>query len=302
MKQVHARGTARRVSALGAAILACLCAAACGSSGGGSGTSAKSATTAGSTTSAKAAHGSTIVATTGFNYAPWDFYGSGQQPQGIDVDIVEMIAAELGMDVKWVANGDVGGMILGVQQGKYDVDSYSVYDTTERQAVVDLVDYMWVADQLVVPVGNPKKLSPDNLCGATVGQAAGTSEIAATAAVSAQCVKDGKPAIKMPVFPTVTDLLVAVSAGRADAAVESTPSALELVKTQKSFAIVPGVFPGTAHNVALAVKKGSPLVAQFTTAITTLMKSGKYKSFLDTWGLGQYALNAPTLNNATPPQ
>lgn len=88
-----------------------------------------------------------------YDFAPYVYVDNGEYT-GIDVDIAKIVLGELGYDIECV-NMDFGAIVVGVQQGKYDVGCGAITITEERKQNVDFsVPYESAVQQVVVNAGS----------------------------------------------------------------------------------------------------------------------------------------------------
>ena len=79
--------------------------------------------------------GGKLIMATEPGFAPYE-YMSGNDVVGIDVDIANEVAKELGMELE-IQSMDFDGALLAVQQGKVDFAAAGISVTPERQEVMD---------------------------------------------------------------------------------------------------------------------------------------------------------------------
>ena len=93
----------------------------------------------------------TLVMATNCAFPPYEYYDDETgEPTGIDVEIVKMIAEELGYEFK-MEDMEFGSIITGVQQGKYDIGAGAITITEERKQSVNFTTpYETAIQQIVV--------------------------------------------------------------------------------------------------------------------------------------------------------
>ena len=97
-----------------------------------------------------AALADTLTMATNVAFPPYEYYDDATgEATGIDVEIVKLVAAELGYDVQ-VEDMEFGSVITGVQQGKYDIGAGAITITEERKQMVDFTTPYESAIQQVV--------------------------------------------------------------------------------------------------------------------------------------------------------
>jgi len=87
-------------------------------------------------------------------FAPYE-YLVGDKVEGVDIDICQAIADELGVKLV-VQNMDFDGALAAVQQGKVDIVAAGVSVSEDREKVMDFSDkYVDSSDVIVVNAENP---------------------------------------------------------------------------------------------------------------------------------------------------
>lgn len=258
--------------------------AACGSSGNGG-----SASSGGGS-------GKTYVALTSADFPPMSFRDSSNSSQviGFEVDMLKTIMGKLGWNYK-LATGDFNGLIPAVQSGRADLVVSDVYDTAERQKVVDFVDYL--KNSFAVMVASDKAAdvhSYMDICGESMGVLTGSApELETAKAASKKCTDAGKPKITIRSYPAVAQELPQLSNGHLFAVLEEWSSLSYIAK--KSGGKYKVVFPDPAIvNVGIVVKKGSPIKAKLEKAVKQYISSPAYKANAQKWGIQPRSLLSPS--------
>jgi polar amino acid transport system substrate-binding protein len=220
-------------------------------------------------------------------YAPFEFYEEGtENADGLDIDLAEALAAELGVEVEFVNSG-FDGIIPALDTEDFDAVISAMTITDERSEQIDFVPYITVGTGIVVPAGNPDGISSiEDLCGKTVAVQLGTIQVDILEAQNDSCTDQ----INIITFDTnplaVEDLLTGGSdANFSDFPVAAEDAAqsggdLEVVETQ----IDPEPY-------GIGVRKGSPeLKSVLGEALQAIIADGTYGSILADWNLEAVAL------------
>ena len=111
-------------------------------------------------------------------YAPIEFFEEGtENAMGLDVDLANAIAEELGVDVEFINTG-FDGIISALQAERFDVIMSAMTVTEERQAEIDFVPYITAGTGILVQAGNPENIQTmEDLCGTTVAVQVGTIQV-----------------------------------------------------------------------------------------------------------------------------
>lgn len=243
-----------------------------------------------------------VVVGTDPTYAPMEFVDAdGQTLIGVDPEIGAAIGKVLGINFEFVKT-TFDAIIPGLSAGKYELGMSSFTDTKERQKVVDFVTYFKAGTDLMVPAGNPKKLSvdDDSLCGLAVAAEKGTiqsdSDIPAR---SKKCVADGKKAIDEKVYPDQNGVNLALATGRIDAALADSGVAGYMAKTSNNkFAIVGAPYSTAPYGIAVPKNSGD-FTKAIQGAVQALIKDGSYAKILKKWSSDGGAITTSETNAAT---
>lgn len=193
----------------------------------------------------------TITVGTEFQFAPFEFL-QGDKPVGFDVDLFDLIAKDLGVEVKWVDLPWVS-VLPGLEAKKYDM---VVAGTTMSKARLDRYDMtLPIGDAtvaLVTRADNAAITKPADIEGKPVGGTKGSMQLQ-TLQDYVKTLPGGVPDLK--VYIGSTNLYADVAAGRIDAASGSLPNLFYLQKTQPSFKVILPPFGPPAY-LAWVLRKG----------------------------------------------
>jgi polar amino acid transport system substrate-binding protein len=280
--------------------------AGCGSSGDGSSSSAPASSAAAAPSSAAAApvkddalaakvpqsvsSDGKIVFGTDASYPPNEYTGpDGTSIIGMDVDLGNAIAAKLGLTAEF-QNSAFDGIIPGIQSGKFEAGISSFTINSERLQTVDMVSYFSAGTSLAVKKGNPDNITPDTLCGKTVGVQSGTVQVDDVTARSEKCTAAGQPAIQVTTLQAQTDVTLALNSNRIVAMLADSPVAAYAVTTTDGALEVVGD-PYDTAPYGIAVNKGQgDYPDAIRGAIQSLMEDGTYKTILDKYNVGAGAI------------
>lgn len=236
-------------------------------------------------------------------YAPMEFYDENQKPVGFEVDLLNAIAAKLGTTATFRPQA-FDTLIASLQSGKHDLAVSSMSDTVDRQAALNFVDYFQGGASLIVPAGNPKKVTGlAGLCGTSVTTESASWEVDILAAASKSCTDAGKPALTTIALPSDVDCQNAVRAGRAVAYLSDSQAAAYTAKVAgngKYFELVvdpaaPNGYESGLIGVGI-LKSNSDLTKAIHLATQSLIDDGTYSKLLSKWNLESFAVPAATIN------
>lgn len=219
-------------------------------------------------------------------FPPYEYLEEGK-PSGVDIEIMNKIAALDGSEVNWM-DTRWANLIPGLKGKKFDVLFSSMYITKERLEQIDMLPYYKTdisllvrGDATIAPRG------PSDLCGLTVGTMKGTAFANQVQKISKEiCVDQGKAALTIREFetsPQVTQSLLAhaVDVQYDDAAVMASAvkrlgDKVKITSTEEFFPIVGGI----------GVRKGDTATYQLLEeGIKKLKASGEFQQLLSSYGL-----------------
>jgi polar amino acid transport system substrate-binding protein len=227
-------------------------------------------------------------------YRPNEFKDAKGNPIGWEVELVNAVAADLGVKVHYVV-ATFDAILPAIKGGKYDAGISSFTDTKEREAQVDFANYFTAGIQWASLKG--KNVDPNNACGLSVAVQTGSTEVDDLKAKSAVCTKAGKKAITVLSYDAQDAATSAVVLGRAGAFTADSPVAEDAVAQSKGKLVLAGAIYGAAPY-GLPVAKGSTLVKAISIALNDVNKSGQYAAILKKWGVQAGAVSSFGVNGA----
>jgi polar amino acid transport system substrate-binding protein len=250
-------------------------------------------------TKARAVGEKTLAVGTNIGYPPFEQLESNNiTPTGVDIDLMNAIGSVLHEHVKWV-NAGFDSLIPSLAAGRYDAVISALSDTRSRETQVTFVDYFLAGGQIVVPSSNPHHVSDlADLCGLTVGTGAGTTEYSDASQESQKCTSIGKPAIQLTTYSNGVAAVLALESGHIDAALlDSGPAGVAAKTSKGKLAAVGKPFDVAPYGIAVG-KHDASLTRAIKSALTTMIKDGKYHKILATWGVLSGAIRRVTINAA----
>lgn len=231
-------------------------------------------------------------------YPPDEFIASdGKTVIGMDADLAKAIAQLMGLQAA-VQNVTFDSIIPGLAAGKYDLGMSSFTDTKEREKTVDFVTYLTAGSSIYVKAtGGTNFTSLDELCGHKVAAEKGTTQQDDITTQDQKCKAEGKPGVTGVILPDQNGVNLALSSGRADAAMADSPVAAYIAeRSDGQFKVSGGPFPPEPYGIA--IPKNSGLAQPVLAAMKALIADGTYKKILDYWGLQAGAITNPQINGA----
>lgn len=204
-------------------------------------------------------------------YKPFEF---GKPPyEGFDVELVNAIGDELGLEVEFVKS-PFDTIFRDVAQGKFDMVASSSTITPEREKVVAFSDPYFQADQSLVVLEDATFDSVDELSGRTIGAQLGTT--------GETYADDETDAEEVRTYDLVDDAFQALQAGQIEAVIVDFPvaAAAELAGEQIQVAeVIP-----TGEQYGFAFAKDTPeLVEAVNGALAAVKEDGTYTEIYEEW-------------------
>ena len=171
-----------------------------------------------------------------------------QVPEGFDVEIAKIIAAELGIaadDIEWVETVSANREPF-LQNGQVNVvaATYTINDT--RKQLVDFAGPYYLAGQdIMVAEGNPEGIEgPEDLAGKNVCSVEGSTP--------AQNIRDNYPEAQLTLFDVYSKCADALAAGQVDAVSTDNVILLGLVAgSDGAFELVGNPFTEEPYGIGL---------------------------------------------------
>jgi polar amino acid transport system substrate-binding protein len=244
------------------------------------------------------------------SYAPNEFIDKDNKTiVGLDIDLGTALGKKLGVPFTF-EKASFDAIVPGLTTGKYQLGMSSFTDNKEREKVVDFVTYFTAGSSLLVKVGNPEGLKPDDLslCGKKVAVEKGTvqlDEVSATVDVAKglgtrtkKCTDGGKAAPTAQPYPDQSGANLALSSGRADAVLADSPVIAYAAKASNGQFVVSGAAYDTApYGIAVSKSLGTSKDA-ILEALKALIADGTYTKVLTKWGVQDGAVTTPVINGA----
>ena len=155
----------------------------------------------------------TLVVGMNLQYKPQMFLDDAGEPTGYDVDLLNALADDLGVELQ-IENLDFNGLIPGLQAQQFDMVSVGLGATDERKKVISFSrGYVPYATILGVPADGDNGSTIDDY------NQAGVVITALQGSTSEQLAKDTFPLATVTSFPDQNASLLEVASGRADAVI-----------------------------------------------------------------------------------
>jgi polar amino acid transport system substrate-binding protein len=207
-------------------------------------------------------------------YAPFEFTEPGSsEPVGFDVDLVNAIAAEIGIEEVRFVDQSFDSIILSLRQGRFDMSASSWTITPERAEEVAFGDPYFSANQAVLVRQDSTVQGLDDLEGATIAVQRGT--------VGAD-LADSVPGSTVRRYESGDDAFNALAQGRADAAITDFP-VVAYAAAQKPELKVAAEVPGDLALGLMFPQESDALRQAFDEGLAAIRADGTYDRIYERW-------------------
>lgn len=224
---------------------------------------------------AAAGGGTKIRVATDASWPPFEMVNeSTKQIEGFDVDLMNAIAANAGLQVEFV-NVAFDPLLAGMAQCQYDASISAMTITDERKQSMAFSDPYFEAGQIItVQANNTDITGKDSLTGKTLGAQIGT-----TGAIEAGKIPGATAKTYDDIGLAFQDLIN----GQVDAVIADTPLALGYVGKNPTKIKTVGE-PFTDENYGIAVCKNKPeLVAKINEGLAKAKADGVIDQLTKKW-------------------
>ncbi len=228
----------------------------------------------------------------GMDSPPLVSFDAAQKPRGLTVDLGLEIARRLdNKQVQWRVI-PFSGLVPALLAGQCDMIVDQLFDKPERRQVIDIVNYMYSSQAVVVPKGNPKSLKTlDDLSGHKVAVLNGSTIKTLLDAHNEALSKAGKPAMKVVVYNTDTDAFQALRINQVDA-YGTTVETAGYYAAMAPDLFEEGVPAFSRILTGLGMRKDdSQLSAAVQQIIDAMRADGSYARLLSTWHVSSDTLD-----------
>ena len=138
-----------------------------------------------------------LIVLTNAQFPPYEYVGTDGSPVGVDMDIAQAIADEIGVELE-ITDMEFDSLIPALVSGKGDIVAAGMTVDEERRQAVDFTDTYADAKQMIfVPVEGATVTCEDDLAGKTIGVQLGTTgDLYVTDNVEGADVKQYKSALE----------------------------------------------------------------------------------------------------------
>ncbi len=214
---------------------------------------------------------------TSLPYAPFEYSDLDGNIVGFDMDLMNLVAAELGAERK-VIDTDFTGIQSGqaMGSGTCDIASAAMTITPERQAAITFSDPYYAATQALLVPADSAIADLSGLSGKKLAAQSGTT---GKIYADANAKEFGYTVVE---FSNITEVEAAVQTGSAAAGIHDDGPLFDYVKTNTSFKVATTF--ATGEQYGFGMKKGNAdLAAVVNSVLKKAVDDGTYDSIKATW-------------------
>lgn len=233
-------------------------------------TEATVADTAEGTEAAEAGDDVLIVGTNA-EFPPFEYLGDDGEPDGFDIALIKAIGEKLGMEVK-IENMEFASLVAAIGS-KIDASIAGMTVTPERSEAVDFSDSYYEAVQCVIVPADSAIATAADLENKTIGVQMGTT---------GNFIADEIPGATVQAYNKGVDAVNDLINGRVDLVIiDKNPAEVFEGKFEGQIVALDGAqFEFEPEYYAIALPKGSDLVAKVNEALAELKEDGTFDALV----------------------
>lgn len=221
------------------------------------------------------AEGGTLVMATNATFPPYE-YVEGDEIVGIDAEIAQAIADDLGMELQ-IDDMEFDSIVPAVKSGKADMGVAGMTNTEERRENVNFSDSYATGVQVIIVTEDSDIAGPDDLEGKLIGVQQGTTGHIYCAAPPEE---DGYGEENVMAYPNGASAVEALKTGKVDCVVIDNEPAKAFVAANEGLKILDTEFVTEDYAIAIA-KDNEELLEQVNATLAELKKDGTLQAIID---------------------
>lgn len=224
-------------------------------------------------------------------YPPLEFYDVSGRPIGLDIDLLEALAAHLCVEVE-IVDMPFAALIDALEAREFDVIMSAMTITEERSQRIDFVPYANVGASIIVRTGNPAAIhATTELCGRTVAVQAGTIHEDFVHELNTSCgARSADPGpIDVLAFDLTGEAVRDVVTAGSDATLTDFPAAFVFAEGDARLELVDVQICPQPYGIGVP-KGATALNEAMTSALRAVDASGDYDEAMKTWDLSEARL------------
>lgn len=217
----------------------------------------------------------TLLVGTDATFQPFEYKNAQNEYEGFDIDLVQEVAKELGVEKVEFVDTDFKGLIPGLQGKKFDMIVSAMYITDERKKTIGFSEPYYPGGlRIMVGKDNTTINSVEDLKGKKVSVQIGTK--------SAKFLKEKYPDVQLVEVEKNVEMFLELESGRVEAVVTGGPAAKVYAKQSGKVKVLDQEL--TQEEYGYGIRKDNP---EFTKAVNDALKkvkdSGKHKEIVTKW-------------------
>lgn len=216
----------------------------------------------------------TLTMATNAAFPPYEYY-DGDKIVGIDAEVAQLIADELGMKLE-IADIEFDSIVTGVQTGKYDMGMAGMTVTEERLLSVNFTDSYATGIQSVIVREDSPIQSVDDLYAEGATYVVG-AQIATTGFIYA-CDDFGEDRVIS--YNAGADAVAALTSGKIDCVIIDNEPAKSFVAANTGLKLLDTQYAVEDYAIAVA-KDNTDLYNKINAALKKLIENGKVQEIVD---------------------
>lgn len=198
----------------------------------------------------------------------------GSEIVGIEVDIMNLIGEELGVEIVY-EQMDFDSVLPGVQAGKFDVGMSGITATEDRKKNADFTDPYFMASQAIVVMADSDITCKADLEGKKISVQTGTT-------AEEYCMENGYEVLA---FQANNDAVSALTSGKVDAWVVDNEVAIALSAEQNGATIVLDEAMTQEPYAFAFLKDSTELVEAINKIQNELIADGTIEAIFESYGV-----------------
>ncbi len=219
--------------------------------------------------------GKTLRVGTDATFPPFEQTSTSGEKSGFDIDLVNALAAKIGIKKLEFQQVPFGQLVPGLQADHIDLAASAIYITDERKKVVDFSDpYFTGGLSVMLKPGETGITKPEDLEGKRISVQVGTKSV--------DYLKERFPKAELVIAQTNDQMFQALPSGRADVVVTGYPAARYYIKTHGGAKLADFLLTHEMYGYAVR-KEDKDLLAAINGALAALEKDGTVKRLQEKW-------------------
>lgn len=222
-----------------------------------------------------------ITILTSSGYEPYEMVDTNGNLTGFDVELMEALASEIGIEIKW-KDVNFDGIIASLQSENAEIAIAGITPSVERALVVDFSNIYYnsetgLTNYMLFEYTDPISTLSD-LKGLVVGAQLGTVQASLLEELSSMY------NFTVDLRTTNTQIIEEISAGRIDVLVVENIVATSILEANTIFdKMILDYSTDSLNGNAIAFTKGSKYVELFNEALVTITDNGKLAELVLKW-------------------